>query len=42
LRSHGLPHVQIARLVGVSENPVREYFWLYTESGIEKLKEVHF
>lgn len=41
LKSHGLPHAQIARLVGVTENTVREYFRLYEAGGLEKLKEVH-
>jgi transposase len=32
----------IAKLVGVSENTIREYFQLFIEGGIEKLKEVDF
>ncbi len=42
LKSHNLPHEQIAKLAGISENTMREYFQLYKEGGIEKLKEVNF
>jgi len=42
LKSHDLPHATIACLGGVSENTMREYFQLYEEGGIEKLKEVNF
>jgi transposase len=42
LKSNGLPHGQIAKLAGVSENTMLEYFRLYAEGGIEKLKEVNF
>lgn len=42
LKSHNLPHALIATLAGVSENTMREYFRLYTEGGLEKLKEVNF
>ena len=41
LKSHGLPHEQIARLAGVSENTIRDYFLLYQEGGLDKLKEVN-
>jgi transposase len=41
LKSHGLAHAQIATLVGISENTLREYFELYQAGGIERLKEVH-
>jgi transposase len=40
LKSHDLPHALIAKLAGISENTVREYFQLYLEGGIEKLKAV--
>jgi transposase len=40
LKSHGLPHEQIAQLGGITENTMREYFRLYEEGGLEKLKEV--
>ena len=42
LKSHELPHALLAKLAGVSENTLREYFQLYAEGGIEKLKEVNF
>ena len=42
LKSHGLPHEQIARLVDITENTLRDYFQLYAEGGLEKLKEVYF
>ena len=42
LKSHGLPHKQIARLVGITENTLRDYFHLYAEGGLEKLKQVQF
>lgn len=42
LKSHDLPHALIAKLAGVSENTIREYFQLFIEGGLEKLKEVNF
>jgi transposase len=42
LKSHGLPHNQIAQLVNISENTLRDYFQLYNEGGLEKVREVHF
>lgn len=42
LKSHGLSHAQIAQLAGVSENTVRDYFRLYAEGGVEKLKELNW
>jgi len=42
LKSHELPHELIARLVGISENTMREYYRLYQAGGIEKLKEFNF
>ena len=42
LKAHGLPHVQIAELVGVSENTLREYFELYQQGGLETLKELNY
>lgn len=41
LKSHDLSHAQIAQLAGVSENTMRDYFQLYQQGGLEKLKEVH-
>lgn len=40
LKSHGLPHGQIAQLVGITENTLRDYFQLYLDGGVERLKEV--
>jgi transposase len=40
LKSHSLPHGQIAQLVGITENTLRDYFQLYQDGGVEKLKEV--
>ena len=42
LKAHKLPHAQIAELVGVTENTLREYFELYQHGGLEKLKELNF
>jgi transposase len=42
LKGHGLPHGQIAELVGVTENTIREYFELYQQGGLEKLKELNY
>jgi transposase len=42
LKSHDLPHALIAKLAGVSENTIRDYFELFLAGGLEKLKEVHF
>jgi len=42
LKSNHLPHGLIAQLVGVTENTIRDYFQLFVEGGIEKLKEVDF
>jgi transposase len=40
LKSHGLPHGQIAQLVNITGNTLRDYFQLYLEGGVERLKEV--
>jgi transposase len=40
LKGHGLPHGQIAQLVSISENTLRDYFQLYLEGGVGRLKEV--
>lgn len=42
LKSHKLPHEEIAKLVGVCENTIRDYFQLYQEGGVEKLKYLHY
>jgi transposase len=39
LKSYDLPHAMIAKLAGISENTMREYFFLYKEGGLDKLKE---
>jgi transposase len=41
LKSHGLAHELIARLAGVSETTMRDYFGLYAVGGLDKLKEVN-
>lgn len=40
LKSHGLPHGQIAQLVNITENTLRDYFELYLAGGVERLKAV--
>ena len=42
LKAHGLSHEQIEEIVGVTGNTIREYFDLYQQGGIEKLKEIHY
>ena len=42
LKGHGLAHTQIAELVGVTENTIRDYFELYQQGGVEKLKELNY
>jgi transposase len=42
LKGHNLPHGQIADLVGVTENTIRDYFDLYAQGGVEKLKELNY
>lgn len=42
LKGHQLPHAQIAELVGVTENTIRDYFGLYQQGGVEKLKELNY
>jgi transposase len=42
LKGHALPHAQIAELVGVTENTIRDYFELYQQGGLEKLKELNY
>jgi transposase len=39
LKRHGLPHGQIAQLVNITENTLRDYFQLYVDGGGEGLKE---
>lgn len=42
LKSYGLPHDQIASIVGVCANTLRTYFEDYQEGGISRLQEIHF
>lgn len=42
LKAFGLPHAQIADITGVTENTIRDYFELYQQGGIERLKEIHY
>ena len=42
LKGHGLAHAQIAELVGVTKNTIRDYFELYLQGSAEKLKELNY
>ncbi len=42
LKSEGLPHYQVTRILGVSENTLRQYLREYRAGGIERLKELRF
>ena len=42
LKAHNLSARQIEDIVGVSGNTIREYYELYQQGGIEKLKEIHY
>jgi transposase len=42
MKGHGWPHWQIAELVDVSENTIREYFDLDRQGGLEKLKDLNY
>jgi transposase len=42
LKAHNLSHAQIEEIVGVTGNTIREYFELYKQGGIEKLKEINY
>ena len=42
LKAHSIMHKEIAEIIGVSENTLRDYFELYEQGGIEKLKEIHY
>jgi transposase len=42
LKSKCLPHAKIAEIVGICENTLRNYFELYQEGGVEKLRTVCF
>ena len=42
LKSQGLSHEQIGKLVGVCQDTLREYFYQYQRGGIEALKAINF
>lgn len=42
LKAHGMLHKEIAEIIGITENTLRDYFELYEQGGIEKLKEIHY
>jgi len=42
LKSDGLPHHQITRILGIAENTLRQYLREYEEGGVERLKELRF
>lgn len=42
LKSHNLPHAQIAQLVGICVNTLRDYFQLYLDNGVDGLRTVRF
>jgi transposase len=42
LKSQGLSHGEIGKLVGVCQDTVREYFTQYKNGGIEALKVISF
>ena len=41
-KAYGMLHKQIAEIIGITENTLRDYFELYEQGGIEKLKEIHY
>ena len=41
-KAFGMLHKEIAEIIGISENTLRDYFELYEQGGIEKLKEIHY
>jgi transposase len=42
LKAYGMLHKEIAEVIGISENTLRDYFELYEQGGIEKLKEINY
>src|SRR3990170_2329143 len=42
LKAHQLSPEQIEEIVGVTGNTIREYYELYQQGGIEKLKEINY
>lgn len=41
LKAYGMLHKEIAEIIGLAENTLRDYFELYEQRGIEKLKEIN-
>jgi transposase len=41
LKAYQLPHAEIAAIMGVTENTLRDYLELYRQGGIDKLKEIN-
>jgi len=42
LKSEGLPHKTICKIVGIGENTLRRYLKRYIEGGIDNLKKIPF
>ena len=42
LKAHGLLHKEITEIIGIAENTLRDYFELYQQGGLEKLKEINY
>ncbi len=42
LKSQGLPHKEVSRLTGISENTLRSYFRAWQQGGVEQLKILKF
>ena len=42
LKSQGLSHGEVGKLVGVCQDTLRGYFYQYKNGGIEALKEINF
>lgn len=42
LKAHGMLHKEIAEVIGIAENTLRDYFEFYQQGGIEKLKEINY
>ena len=40
-KAYGMLHPPIAEIIGITENTLRDYFELYEQGGLEKLKEIH-
>ena len=42
LKAYRILQKEIAEIIGIAENMLRDYFELYEQGGIEKLKEIHY